>query len=247
MTGSMAESFANSTHSKLCVRTTLCLFGLAIGVQCPSTALSQSARKSKKNPFQNSSPLGGSSSSTSSPGQSQSTNSNDPLGEEGVWDSSDSAAVESESNSYLKTGGLALDLSFPNGGSAWKEGVLAARYLLSTSSAVFVGLSAQYEKEQKNSNYGALVGFQSYFSAKGRTLPFLYASLGVGQSNEEDKSGKKKNTLSGGVSLGAGLEVFLLAELSLSARTGLAFQVLPSDKTQVATGTSQVQLSFYLQ
>jgi hypothetical protein len=179
-------------------------------------------------------------------GSSAFGSSGDPLTTDPELESFSTEAPPQESE-YLKAGNWSLDLAALQGGSLWKQGAAGVRYFLSASQALSFDLLAGYDKQKEQSSYGLSLTSLSYFVHKGRAQPFAFLQLVGGI----DKTKKTQNTkeaaddkFKGGVSLGLGVEVFLLKELSVSARAGISSQLVPSDALQVATGTGELGLHF---
>jgi hypothetical protein len=143
----------------------------------------------------------------------------------------------------LHSGNLSLDVQFPAGGSGLLEGGAGARFILPSRLAVSLAFLSGVDKEQKKNSLGAAFKVQSFFGTSTRAFPYAWVSASAGKNSGDGHGDDTK--LKAGTGLGAGLEIFVMKELSTSVEVGLTSQILPGSALRLASGTSQIALHYF--
>jgi hypothetical protein len=150
-------------------------------------------------------------------------------------------------SNYLKRDAFSVDVAFPGGGSALGTNSIGVRYFHTPNLALALHLQYGFDDIQEFSAYGGTFRSQWFLKAKQRAVAYSFAQVSVGATKLKNPS-KLPSTSEGtqmGAAGGAGIELFIMPELSTSVELGIGFNALPSNKNTMTTSTSAIALHYF--
>lgn len=152
------------------------------------------------------------------------------------------APSPSPATGFSRSGDVSIGVSFGIQGSAYGREAAGLRFGLSDS--LFTGLYLHHSHEESKNleAYGAHLEFGIDVLSHGRTALSVVPVVAYGVNNDAS------NTLTEqwGASLGLQLEVRLLRELSLAARTEWGGQLAPESERRLSTASGELVVFLHL-
>jgi hypothetical protein len=160
--------------------------------------------------------------------------------------------LDSISTLPIHTDSISIDLGFPGGGSALGTNSVGARVFIKPDMAISLNLQYSYDKEQQFMAYGGTLRGQWILASKGRSAFYTFGQLSGGATKNTASTNsattsivEESSTQTGGAG-GAGIEVFLIPEISVSAEVGVGAVFSPSSRIKISTATSQIAIHLFL-